>query len=274
MVWQIFQAWRCLSTMAKIHTRIAAVILGIAMPVAAAIPASAAITAGDSDRDSRSIERIDRLERMLNLDKGELREKLAKVDTSNLDPAQLKKLNRLSDRAVDESDRIDRKRTAMMRFGAPAADSNAEADLPVPGLPDTSLLTGLLQQILDLVKGLLASLGLSLPDLPVPLPAQASDAEAEGLPGVPGLPDTSVLTGLLKQILDLVKGLLESLGLGLPDLPVPLPASEEDAAGLPGGLDTSFLTDLIDQVLSVVMDLLSGLGLGGSVPDLPVPLPE
>ncbi len=271
MVWQIFQAWRCLSTMAKIHTRIAAVILGIAMPVAAAIPASAAITAGDSGRDSKSIQRIDRLERMLNLDKGELRDKLAKVDASKLDPAQLKKLNRLSDRAVDESNRIDRKRTATMRFGATAADSNAEADLPVPGLPDTSMLTGLLKQILDLVKGLLESLGLGLPDLPVPLPAQAGDPEAEGLPG---LPDTSLLTGLLKQILDLVKGLLESLGLGLPDLPIPLPASEEDAAGLPGGLDTTFLTDLIDQVLGVVMDLLSGLGLGGSVPDLPVPLPE
>jgi hypothetical protein len=255
--------------MAKIHTRIAAIVLGIAIPVAAAIPASAAITAGESDRDTKlQLQRIERVESVLGLERGELRDKLAKADFSKVDPAQLKKLNRLTDRAVKEASRVDHKRAAMARFGTKATS----ADLPVPGLPDTSLLTGLLKQVLDLVKGLLSSLGLSLPDLPVPLPG-AQQAEAEGLPGVPGLPDTSFLTDLLKQILDLVKGLLASLGLSLPDLPVPLPA-EEDAEGLPGGLDTSFLTDLIDSVLGVVMDLLSGLGLGDTVPDLPVPLPD
>lgn len=224
--------------------KIAAFVVGLALPLCIAAPASASVTA------SRT---LDDYIAELTADPAAFSERLTQVDTG----------------LVDE---LDVKLTELHSFGLSTQDLDSLAAGETVNGVDPSLLDGLLDTILGLVFDLLASLGLldalPLPDLP--LPDLPTVADTQGLIGGLGL------GGLLDSLLGLVQGLLASLGLielpalPIPDLPVPVPGE-----GLP---DTSALTELVNAILGMVLDLLGSLGLIDlpelPIPDLPVPVPD
>lgn len=219
--------------------KIAAFIVGLALPLCIAAPASASVTA------SRT---LDDYIAELTADPAALQERFGQVETG----------------LVEE---LDAQLSELHSFGLSTHDLDALAAGETVNGVHPSLLDGLLDTILNLVFELLASLGLldALPLPDVPLPDLPTVADQQGLIGGLGL------GGLLDSLLGLVQGLLASLGLielpELPDLPVPIPGE-----GLP---DTSALTELLNTILQIVMDLLASLGLIElpelPIPDLPVP---
>lgn len=198
-----------------LFVKIAVFIVGIALPLSIAAPASAAVTT------SRAVE-----QELATLDVtvDELRQRFAEVDPG----------------LVDE---LDNQLTELRSYGLGLQDLDSLAAGETVNGVNPSLLSGLLDTILELVYSLLESLGLtdSLPEIPE-LPDLPTAQQAQSL----GLLGGGLVDNLLGQVDDV------SAGLGL--------------TGEPVGL--SVLQDLIDTLLAMVFDLLLSLGLI-ELPDIP-----
>lgn len=220
-----------------LFVKIAAFIVGLALPLCIAAPASATVVAHRT---------LDDFITELTADPAAFADRMARVE-----PGLVKEL--------------DAQLAELRSFGLSSSDLSALAAGETVNGVNPSLLDGLLDTILGLIFELLAALGLldSLPLPDVPLPDLPTVANEQGLVGGLGL------GGLLDSLLGLIQNLLASLGLiELPDLPVPTEGLPD--TGALSDLVTAILTLVLDLLASLGLIELPEL----PIPDLPVPVPS